>query len=56
MVSMVTAFNKNRSPEEAVPVEKIMEITQSYQEGMKEAQAEYSELSQSLKKEEEERT
>lgn len=52
---MVQVYNKNQSPEQAVPVEKIMQITQEYQEGMKEVQSEYNTLSLQLKKEEEER-
>lgn len=55
MVGMVNIYNKNKSPDEAVPVEKIIQITNEYQEGMKEVQAEYSQLSGQLKKEEEER-
>ena len=52
---MVEVYNKNKSPDQAVPVEKIMQITKDYQEGMREAQQEYGKLSQELKKEEEER-
>ena len=32
---MVGIYNQNKSPEQAVPVEKIMHITQEYQEGMR---------------------
>ena len=42
---MVNIYNKNKSPDQAVPVEKIMEITKDYQEGMREVQNEYSALS-----------
>ena len=52
---MVDVYNKNKSPDQAVPVEKIMQITKDYQEGMREVQQEYGELSHELKKEEEER-
>lgn len=52
---MVAIYNKNRSPEQAVPVDKIIQITNDYQEGMREVQGEYSVLSEQLKKEEEER-
>lgn len=39
---MVNIYNKNKTPEQAVPVEKIMQITNDYQEGMKAVQSEYS--------------
>jgi Mg2+ and Co2+ transporter CorA len=52
---MVGIYNKNRTAEDAVPVDKIMQITTEYQEGMKEVQAEYNTLSGQLKREEEER-
>lgn len=52
---MVGIYNRNRSPEEAVPVDKIMQITNEYQEGMREVQAEYNTLSGQLKSEENER-
>ena len=55
IVGMVEVYNKKRSPEEAVPVEKIMEITSEYQNGMREVQQEYSQLSEQLRKEEDER-
>ena len=47
---MVGIYNKKRSPEEAVPVDKIIEITTQYQSGMKEVQTEYNVLSAELKK------
>jgi len=37
-MGMVNIYNKNQSPEQAVPVEKIIEITTEYQEGMREVQ------------------
>lgn len=49
---MVNIYNKNRSPEEAVPVDKIMQITNEYQEGMREVQQEYNTLSGQLRTEE----
>ena len=52
---MVSIYNQNKSPEQAVPVDKIMQITKDYQEGMREVQNEYSVLSQELKQEEQER-
>ena len=52
---MVGRYNKNRSPEEAVPVEKIMQITNEYQQGMQEVQQEYNTLSGQLRSEENER-
>lgn len=52
---MVNIYNKNRSPEEAVPVDKIMQITSEYQEGMREVQQEYNTLSGQLRTEEDER-
>ena len=52
---MVSIYNKNKSPEEAVPVDKIIQITHDYQQGMKEVHTEYNTLSGQLKKEEEER-
>ena len=39
IVSMVSIYNKNKSPEQAVPVEKIIQITNDYQEGMREVQS-----------------
>ena len=50
IVDMVGIYNKKRSPEEAVPVDKIIEITTQYQSGMKEVQTEYNVLSAELKK------
>ena len=35
---MVSIYNQNKSPEQAVPVDKIMQITKDYQEGMREVQ------------------
>ena len=52
---MVGMYNKGKNAEEAVPVDKIIQITNEYQEGMREVQSEYSTLSVQLKKEEEER-
>ena len=52
---MVSIYNQNKSPEQAVPVDKIMQITKDYQEGMREVQNQYSVLSQELKQEEQER-
>lgn len=52
---MVGIYNKNCKPEEAVPVDKIMQITNEYQTGMREVQQEYSTLSGQLKHEENER-
>ena len=49
IVGMVTIYNQNSSPESAVPVEKIIEITNEYQEGMKEVQKEYNGLTAELK-------
>ena len=48
---MVGMYNKNTGPENAVPVEKIMSITTDYQQGMKQANQEYTDLSSELKKE-----
>ena len=55
IVGMVEVYNKNQSPEQAVPVDKIMAITSEYQNGMREVQQEYSQLSEQLRKEEDER-
>lgn len=52
---MVGMYNKGKNAEEAVPVDKIIQITNEYQQGMREVQSEYSTLSVQLKKEEEER-
>ena len=52
---MVGIYNKNKTAEDVVPVDKIMQITTEYQEGMREVQAEYNTLSVQLKSEEEER-
>lgn len=41
---MVTMYNKTADPSEAVPVEKIMEITNSYETEMKTAHSEYQRL------------
>ena len=48
---MVGIYNKQNSAEDAVPVEKILQITNEYQEGMRDVQAEYSTLSVQLKQE-----
>ena len=48
---MVTIYNKNADPNQAVPVEKIMEITNVYEKEMKEAHSEYEKLEGELKKE-----
>jgi Mg2+ and Co2+ transporter CorA len=55
IVGMVGIYNKNRSPEEAVPVDKIVQITNDYHTGMQEVQQEYNTLSGQLKNEEDER-
>lgn len=52
---MVGMYNKGKNAEEAVPVDKIIQITNEYQEGMREVQSEYGTLSVQLKQEEEER-
>jgi len=52
---MVNIYNNNRAPDQAVPVDKIIQITTDYQQGMREVQGEYTQLSEQLKKEEEER-
>jgi hypothetical protein len=36
---MVSIYNKQNSAEDAVPVDKILQITNEYQEGMREVQA-----------------
>lgn len=55
MIGMVGLYNKNQSPEQAVPVEQILQMTSEYQSGMREVQAEYGVLSQQLQQEEKER-
>ena len=52
---MVTMYNKTASPNEAVPVQKIIEITNAYEIEMKNANKEYESLEKELRKEQGER-
>ena len=52
---MVTIYNKNANPNQAVPVDKIIEITNVYETEMKSAHKQYQYLESELKKEEGER-
>lgn len=55
ITSMVTIYNKNASPNDAVPVDKIIEITNTYETEMRSAHNEYEHLEKELRKEEAER-
>ncbi len=55
ITSMVSIYNKSANPSDAVPVEKIIEITNSYETEMKNAHTEYEHLEKELRKEEAER-
>lgn len=52
---MVTVYNKTASPEDAVPVDKIIEVTKLYENEMKSTHEEYQNLEGMLRKEETER-
>ena len=52
---MVNIYNKTADPSQAVPAEKIMEITNTYEQEMRSAHTEYQRLESELKREEEER-
>ena len=49
---MVNVYNKTADPSQAVPVQKIMEITNEYEKQMRSAQDEYESLEKELKQEE----
>lgn len=52
---MVTVYNKTASPEDAVPVDKIIEVTKLYENEMRSTHEEYQNLEGMLRKEENER-
>ena len=48
---MVGIYNQNAGPGNAVPIQQIISITGHYEQGMKEANKEYTDLSQQLNQE-----